>query len=163
MQSVPPCPAPAHWWQMQVSGLLLRWQMWLDAYSVGLFSFFSFCFFWLCYPLRFQNSPQTCLWEGFLVLGNFSSFPTASLGRVSLPNSFVSLFIFYLLSSLLSKTMGCLSGCLISSGSIQKLFCRICPAFKWSFDEFVWDKVASLSYSSAILGSPAKCDVCISL
>ena len=42
MQSVPPCPAPTHWWQMQVSGLLLHWQLWLDAYSVGLFSFFLF-------------------------------------------------------------------------------------------------------------------------
>ena len=33
-------------------------------------------------------------------------------GRVSVPNSFVYLFIFYILSYRLSKTMGCLSGCL---------------------------------------------------
>ena len=108
----------------------------------------------LCCPLRFQNSPQTCQWEGFLVFGNFSSFMTPSLGRVSIPNYFASLFIFYILSYLLSKTMDCLSGCLVSSTSFQKLFCGICSAFKWSFDEFVGEQVVSLSYSSAILGPP---------
>ena len=42
--------------------------------------------------------------------------------------------------------MGCLSGCLMSSASIQKLFCGICLAFKRSFDEFVGEKVVSLSF-----------------
>ena len=48
--------------------------------------------------------------------------------------------------------MGCLSGCLMSSASIQKLFFffGICSAFKGSFDEFVGEKVVSPSYSSAI-------------
>ena len=55
---------------------------------------------------------------------------------------------------LLLKTMGCLSGCLMSSASIQKLFCGICSVFKCSFDEFVGEKVVSPSYSSAILGPP---------
>ena len=41
----------------------------------------------------------------------------------------LSLFIFYILSYLLSKTVGCLSGCLMSSASTQKLFCGICSAF----------------------------------
>ena len=81
---------------------------------------------------------------------------TPSLWWVSVPNSFVSLFIFYILSYLLLKTMGCLSGCLVSSASVQKLFCGVCSAFKWSFDEFVGEKVVSLSYSSAILGPPPK-------
>ena len=57
--------------------------------------------------------------------------------KLLIPTSFVSLFIFYILSYLLLKTMGCLSGCLMSSASIQKLFCRICSAFKCSFNEFV--------------------------
>ena len=48
----------------------------------------------------------------------------------SIPNSFVSLFIFYILSYLLLKTVGCLSGCLVSSASIQRLFCGICSVFK---------------------------------
>ena len=108
----------------------------------------------LCCPLRFQKSLQTCRWEGFLVFGNFSSFTTPSLGRVSIPNSFVSFFIFYILPYLLLKTVGCLSGCLVSSASVQKLFCGICSAFKWSFDEFMGEKVVSPSYSSAVLGPP---------
>ena len=84
----------------------------------------------------------------------YFSFMTPSPGWVSIPNSFVSLFIFYILSYLLSKTIGCLSGCLMSSASIQKLFCGICLVFKWYFNEFVGDKVVSPSYSSAILGLP---------
>ena len=78
---------------------------------------------------------------------------TPFLGRISFPTSFVSLFTFYILSYLLSKTMGCLSGCLMSSASIQKLFCGIYSAFKYSFNEFVGEKVVSPFYSSAILGS----------
>ena len=118
MQPVAPCSAPTQWWQTQASGLLLHWKLWLGAYSVGFFFFYSSQ---LCCPLRFQNSPQTCQWEGFLVFGNFS-FTTPSLGRVSVSNSFVSLFVFYILSYLLSKRMGCLSGFLVSSASVQKLF-----------------------------------------
>ena len=34
MQPVPPCPAPACWWQTQASGLLLCWQLWWGACSV---------------------------------------------------------------------------------------------------------------------------------
>ena len=69
---------------------------------------------------------------------------------MSVPNSFVSLFVFYILSYLLLKRMGCLSECLVSSASIQKLFCGSCSAFKWSFDEFVMEKVVS----SPILSPP---------
>ena len=50
--------------------------------------------------------------------------------------------------------MGCFSGFLMSSASIQKLFCGIYLAFKCSFDEFVGDKVVSQSYSSTILAPP---------
>ena len=56
--------------------------------------------------------------------------------------------------SLLSKTMGCFSGCLMSSASDQKLFCEVCSAFNCSFDEFVGEKVVSQSYSSTILAPP---------
>ena len=48
--------------------------------------------------------------------------------------------------------MGFLSGCLMSSASIQKLFCGIHSAFKCSFNELVGKKMVSRSYSSAILG-----------
>ena len=53
-----------------------------------------------------------------------------------------------------SFQMDCLSGCLVSSASIQKLFCGICSAFRCSFNEFVGEKVVSPSYYSAILGPP---------
>ena len=75
-------------------------------------------------------------------------------GRSSLPTSFVSFFVFYIFSYLFLKTMICFSGYLMSSASIQKLFCGIYWAFKCSFDEFVGEKVVSLSYSSTILRPP---------
>ena len=56
--------------------------------------------------------------------------------------------------------MGCFSGCLMSSASIQKLFCGFYSAFKCSFDEFVGEKVISRCYSSTILGPPpARCSL----
>ena len=85
-----------------------------------------------------------------LVFGNFSLFKTPFLGQSSIFTSFVSFFVFYIFSYLLLKTMGCFSGCLMSSASIQKLFCGVCLALKCSFDEFVREKVVSPSYSSAI-------------
>ena len=77
-------------------------------------------------------------------------FKTPFLGWISVPTSFVSLFIFFIFSYLLSNTMGCFSGCLMSSAGIQKLFCGIHSAFKCSFEEFVREKVVFPSYSSAI-------------
>ena len=137
MQPMSPCPAGG-WWQMWASGLLLCWQLWLGAYSVAFFFFFPPGYV----ALRFQNSPQTHPWEGFLLFGNFS-FTTLCPGQVSVPNSFVSPFVFYILSYLLLKRMGCLSGCLVSSTSIQKGFFGSYSALKWSFDEFVGEKVVS--------------------
>ena len=63
-------------------------------------------------------------------------------------------FVFYVFSYLFSRTMGCFSGCLMSSAGIQKLFCGIYSVLKCSFDEFVGEKVFSPSYSSAILAPP---------
>ena len=105
MQAAPSCPAPTHWWWTRVSGPLLHWQLCLGAYSVVFFFFSS----WLCCPLRFQNSPQALLCEGFLLCGDFSSFLTPSPGWVSVPKSFVSVFVFYILSYLFLKRSGCLA------------------------------------------------------
>ena len=55
---------------------------------------------------------------------------STSPGQFPVPNSFVSLFIFYILFYLLLKTTGCLSGFLVSSTSIQKLFCGIRSVLK---------------------------------
>ena len=49
-------------------------------------------------------------------------FKTPFPGWSSVPTSFVSLFVFYIFSYLLSKTMGFFSGCLMSSAGVQKLF-----------------------------------------
>ena len=51
-----------------------------------------------------------------------SFFKTPFPGRISIPTSFVSLFIFYIFLYLFSKTMGCFSGCLMSSYSIRSCF-----------------------------------------
>ena len=83
-----------------------------------------------------------------------SSIKTPFPGWISVLSSFVSLFIFYVLSYLLSKTMGCFSGRLMTSASDQKLFCEVCSVFGYSFDEFVGEKGVSPSYSSAILAPP---------
>ena len=50
--------------------------------------------------------------------------------------------------------MGCFSGRLMSAASDQKLFCKLCSPF-CSFNEFVEEKVITLSYSSAILTPPS--------
>ena len=68
------------------------------------FSFFScFCCCCCCYccccyaALWDSKAPHwPHLWEGFLLCRNFSSFTTPSLGGVSVPKSFVSLFVFIL-------------------------------------------------------------------
>ena len=74
-----------------------------------------------------------------------------SLPGTELPPYLLCLFFCLLyFSYLFLKTMICFSGCLMSSASIQKLFCRIYSALKCSFDEFVGEKVVSLSYSSTI-------------
>ena len=91
-------------------------------------------------------------------LKTYLFFKTPFLGWISIPTSFVSLFIFYIFSYFLWKTMGSFSGCLMSSAGIRQLFCGIYSAFKCSFDEFVGEKVVSLSYSSAILGLPPSLD-----
>ena len=70
------------------------------------------------------------------------------------PYLFCLFFCLLYFSYLLLKTIGCSSGCLMSSACIQKLFCGIYLAFECSFDEFVGEKVVSPSYSSGILRPP---------
>ena len=101
--------------------------------------------------LRLANDSPVGVFPGVWKLLSFLRIPSWDRS-LSLP--FASLFIFYIFSYLLSKTMGCFSGCLMSSAGIQKLFCEIYSAFKCSFDEFVGEKVVSPSQSSAILGLP---------
>ena len=115
------------------------------------FIYFSPSYFALCgSKARHRLCSESVSW----CLETSLFFKTPFPGRSSIPTSFVSLFIFYIFSYFLLKTMGCFSGCLMSSAGIQKLFCGIYSAFKCYFDEFVGEKVVSPSYSSAILGLP---------
>ena len=100
---------------------------------------------------RLATDSAVTVFPGVWKLLSFLRLPFQ--GRSSVPTSFVFLsFIFF---HLLFKTTGCFSECLMSSTGIQKLFCGIYSAFKCSYDEFVGEKVVSLSYSSAILGQPS--------
>ena len=143
MQPMPPYSAPAHWWWIGVSGLLLCWQLQLGTCSVGFF--FSSR---LCCPLRFQNSPKTLLWEGFLLFGNFPSFLTPS-PRLSPSLTLLSLLLSFIFCPTFWREWAAFLGAWCPPPAF-----RSCSAFKWSFDEFVGEKVVSPSYSSAILGPP---------
>ena len=144
-----------------MSALLLRWGSYGWAHNLWVLIVYLF-FLPVMLPSVLPRLGTDSAVRCFLVFGNFSLFKTPFLGWSSIPPSFVSFFVFYIFSYLLSKTMGCFSGCLMSSASIQKSFCRIYSAFKCYFDEFVGEKVScsycsycsSLSYSSAILGPP---------
>ena len=146
MQPVPPCSAPTCWWRLRALGVAIRHVI------CGFYLFIfppSYVALWgskACHRLGSESI--------FSLFGNFSLFKTPFLGWSSIPPSFVSFFVFYIFSYLLLKTMGFFSGCLMSSASIQKLFCGIYSVFKCSFDEFVGEKVVSPSYSSTILGPP---------
>ena len=74
--------------------------------------------------------PTDSLGKYFLLCGSFSSFTTPSLGQVSISKSFIFVFIFYLLSYLLVKTLGYLYECLVSFASVEKLFCGSFSIFK---------------------------------
>ena len=138
---------------MQASALLLCWGSY--HWARNLWGLIIYLFFLLVMlpsevPRLTTDSPVRVfpgVWELLF-------FRTPFQGWSSVPTSFVSLFIFYIFSYLLTKSMGCFSGRLMSSAGIQKLFCGIYSAFKCSFDEFVGKKVIYLSYSSTILGPP---------
>ena len=108
------------------------------------------CFFPPCYvalcasKARHRLGSESVSW--CLETSLFLRLPSRD-GAPSLPLWSLCLLYFFLP---LLKTMDCFSGCLMSSASIQKLFCGIYLAFKCSFDEFVGEKVVSPSYSSTI-------------
>ena len=140
MQLSPPCPAPA------CGGCRRLCCFYTEGATVGLIicGFYLFIFppgyVTLCgSKARHRLSSESVSW--YLETSLF--FKTPFPGWISVPTSFVSLFIFYIFSYLLLKIMGCFSGCLMFSAGIQKLFCGIYSAFKCSFNEFVGEKVVS--------------------
>ena len=134
--------------------LLLRWESFRWAPNLCVLIIYLF-FLPVMSPSmlpRLATDSAMRVFPGVWKLLSFLRLPSQD-GALSLP--LLSLFLsFIFFSYLLSKTMGCFSGCLMSSAGIQKLFCEIYSAFKCSFDKFVGEKVISPSYSSAILGPP---------
>ena len=136
--------------------LCLRLELFVGMFSLSLTLFFfsslwrSHCFG--CYltvsslrlssglsgpVLTLSNAARTSVFSPHSLVVDASVWATSPLGVVQLPPwdrslslTFVSLFVFYILSYFLWKRMGCLSGCLVSSVSVQKLFCESCSAFK---------------------------------
>ena len=135
-----------------MSVLLLHWGSYRWACNLWVLIIYLY-FFPVILPSeipRLATDPSERVFPGAWKLLSFLRF----LGWVSVPPFCLSFYLLCFFPYLLSKTMGCLSGCLMSSASIQKLFCEIYSAFKCSFHEFVGEKVVSPSYSSAILGPP---------
>ena len=130
---------------MQASALLLHWGSYRWACNLLVLVIYLF-FFPVMLPSVLPRLAKDLagrvfpgVWKPlFLRLPSWDGTPFP--GQSSLPTSFVSFFIFYIFSYLFLKTMICFSGCLTSSASIQKLFCRIYSALKCSFDEFVGEK-----------------------
>ena len=156
---MPPCPASTSQWRMQASVPLFRWGSYCWACNLLvliIYLFFPSCYVALCVSKARhrvgRESVSWCLETSLLKI----PFP----GRASLPGTELPphllclLFVFYIFSYLFLKTMICFSGCLMSSASLQKLFCEVCSALKCSFEEFVREKVVLPSYSSAIFPSP---------
>ena len=138
---------------MRASVLLLHWGSYRWAYNLWVLIIYLF-FLPVMLPSvvpRLDTDLAVRVFPGVWKLLSFLRLPSLD-GAPSLPLclSFCLLYFSYLLS----KTMGCFSGCLMSSAGIQKLFCGIYSAFKCSLDEFVGEKVVSPSYSSAISSLP---------
>ena len=139
---------------MQASALLFRWGSYCWAHNLFLFIYlfiFPSCYVALCASKAHNRlSSESVSWclETSLFKIPFLGWSSLSLS----PLSPFSSFIFF--SYLFLKTKICFSGCLMSFARIQKFFCGIYSALKCSFDEFVTEKVVSLSYSSTILGPP---------
>ena len=167
LQPAPPtCPFPASTSlrRMQASLLLFRWGSYCWACNLLvliIYLLFPSCYVALCVSKAHhrlgRESVSWCLETSLLKIPFPDGLPFP--GRSSLPTSFDSFFIFYIFSYLFLKTMVCFSGCLMSSASLQKLFCGVCSVLKCSFEEFVREKVVFPSYSSTILGPPPKMNI----
>ena len=104
-------PSPARWCWTQASGLLLCWQLWLGVYSAG--------FFFVCF-----SPSYVALWDSKtptnLPVMRISYCVETSPSRLPPQDGspFLTLlslfFVFHILSYLLLKITGCLSGRLVS-------------------------------------------------
>ena len=104
---------------------------------------------------------MACQWECFLVFGNFS-FKTPVPGQISVPTSFVCLFLFYIFSYLLLRQRAAFLGPWCPLQAFRSCFVEFAQHsifFRWTCVE----KVVFLSYSSATLGPPLRLELSIVL
>ena len=162
LQPAPPtCPFPASTSlrRMQASLLLFRWGSYCWACNLLvliIYLLFPSCYVALCVSKAHHTlgseSVSWCLETSLLKI----PFP----GRASLPGMELPPHLLCLLFCLLNfflpvfEENGRFSGCLMSSASLQKLFCGVCSALECSFEEFVREKVVFPSYSSTISTVP---------
>ena len=141
MWHMPPCPAPTRW-QTQVS---------VGAYSVCVCVFFSPDYV----ALWDSTTPHihSCEWISYCVETSPPSWLPPQGRSLSL-NLLSLLLSFIFCPTSFWRNWAAFMGVWCPLVSIQKLFCGSCSGFKWSADEFVGEKVVSLSYSSTILGLP---------
>ena len=125
--------------------------------SFRLCGVFVFILFFLFFPdyvaLWDSKTPHRPTYERVPYCLETSPLSRLSPQNGSLSLNLLSVFVFCILSYLPLNRTGCLSGCLVSSASVQKLFCGSFSAFR-SFDEFWGEKGVSPTYPSAIMGHP---------
>ena len=133
----------AYWWVRK------NWkgrELWVFSFCVIIVSEFVYVwgglsvFWWSVVPLYCGGFSQWVGLEDWLVKVPWSREACVGV-LVGGAGFLLSLF----------EDSGLLFWVLISSASDQKLFCGVCSAFTWSFDEFVGEKVVSPSYFSASL------------
>ena len=83
-----------------------------------------------------------------------SLFKTPFPGQSSIPPSFVSFFVFYIFPTSFQRQWAAFLCTWCPLPAFRSCFVEF-TEFKCSFDEFVGEKVVSLSYSSTILGPPS--------
>ena len=138
---------------MQASALLLCWGSYRRAHNLWVLIVYLF-FLPVMLPSVLPRLGTDSAARRFPGVWKLLSFQDSLPGMELCPSLFCLFFCLLYFFLPLFEDNGCFSGCLMSSTGIQKLFCGIYSAFKCSFDEFVGEKVVSLSYSSAILGPP---------
>jgi len=111
----------------------------------GIHSFIYLFIFCLCCTLRFQNSPLTHLWQGYVLCGNFSF--------MTFPKYFVWLFIFIFCLTLFQRDWFGLLGIWGPLQHSEVVLWKLLH-IQMTFIHICGEKVVSLSYFSSILEFP---------
>ena len=148
MHPMPPCSDSTCWWRLQALGVAVR------HIICGVYLFiYLFIFppgYVALWDSKTSNRPTSENVSWYLETSLLRLLPRMDL----CPYLFCLSFYLLLFCPTSFEDNGLPFWVLMSSASIQRLFCGIFSAFKCSFNEFVGEKVVSPSYSSAFLGLP---------